>query len=134
MKRRPFVRPLKEVLKRLSDDVFECVETQIEFVVDVDDYLAVSVPFRDVVPPSSNSSHTINRDVIILFRSCWQLSHAALVGLIAHEIAHSITVLQDHHENEAAADAFAREWGFAKELNALDIEKAERFDGLDQAR
>ena len=114
-----------EVLERLSDEVFDHVETEIEFVVDVDDYLAVSVPFRDVVPPSSSSSYTINRDVIVLFRSCWKLSHAALAGLIAHEIAHSLAVLQDHHENEAAADALVREWGFAKELEALEAEKAE---------
>ncbi len=122
---RPFVGPLIDVLKRLPDDIFDDeVEHRITFVVDVDDYYAVNVSLDEVVPPSQKRSYTVKKQVIVLYRSCWTLSPASLTGLIAHEIAHSVIELPDHHANEKAADDLIRTWGFEAELASLEEEKS----------
>ena len=53
---------------------------------------------------------------MIIFSTAFELSDIALVGLIAHEIAHSIEERRDHSDNEVAADERVRAWGFEKEL------------------
>jgi hypothetical protein len=124
---RPFVGPLIEVLRRLPDEVFDDnVEHQITFIVDVDDYYAVNVSLDEMVPTSQQRSYTVKKQVIVLYQSCWALSSMSLTGLIAHEIAHSIIELPDHHANEKAADDLVREWGFEAELASLEEEKAKQ--------
>lgn len=44
---------------------------------------------------------------------------AGLVGLLAHELAHTIVQQPNHEDNEQAADMLVSRWGFDMELKAL---------------
>jgi hypothetical protein len=46
-----------------------------------------------------------------------------MIGLIAHEIAHSFVSSRDNATDEALADDKTREWGFEDELNCLELAK-----------
>ena len=116
----PFVSALVEVLKRLSDKDYDKVELRIGFVVESYQMRAVNVPFRQIVPPATQAACEVRYDTIIVFASSLRLPHPALVGLLAHEIAHSCVEKDDHHDNEAAADQLATSWGFGQELQALE--------------
>jgi hypothetical protein len=120
-KRQRFMVALGNVLKRLPDDAFEHVEDCIDFIVDDIDALALNVPFSRTFPAAGEV--TISYDQIIVFRTAFLLSDEALVGLVAHEIAHSIVCMDNHAENEAAADATIEKWGFGEELAQLEKEK-----------
>jgi len=115
-----FERALLTVLRRLPDDVFQLVESDVSFVVDEGKFHALNVPFSKMLP-LKNYTGTINwrLDQIVIFNAAFQLSDEALVGLVAHEIAHSVEQQRDHNENEAAADALVLKWGFERELKAL---------------
>ncbi|OGV70401.1 MAG: hypothetical protein A2283_19005 [Lentisphaerae bacterium RIFOXYA12_FULL_48_11] len=110
-----FDRALTEVLRRLPDDIFDTIETDVTFVVQEPTYWAINVPYSHTVPPRK-THFTFKIDQVIIFSTAFELSDIALVGLIAHEIAHSIEERRDHSDNEVAADERVRAWGFEKEL------------------
>lgn len=61
-----------------------------------------------------------------------ELSDSAALGVMAHELAHAWLnehrSPEDSRAREREADALAREWGFSRELDALDSE-AETVNG-----
>lgn len=105
-----FVKALEEVLYRLPDDYFDRVYDGVHFVVDVGIMRAVNVP-----GVADRSDH----DHVVIFFMAFSLSDKGLIGLIAHELAHSFVVEYDYAENEKAADDLVRRWGFADELAEL---------------
>ena len=117
---RRFAKSLREVFRRLNDDVY-CEVDELWFVLDTGELLALNVP-RDILCLPSSSLYTRSYDTIFILKCAWQLSDMALVGLLAHEIAHSFAHRQTHSENEDAADALVSEWGFTAELDALKAE------------
>jgi len=62
-------------------------------------------------------------DTIVFFRKCLDFAQEAMIGLIAHEIAHSFVRGRDNPEDETFADDKARQWGFGEELNCLALAK-----------
>lgn len=127
---RLFAGALSEVLRRLPDEVFDdVVEPNVDFVVDMGGFEALNAPRAWVIPTGGASYLTIRRDTIILLQPCWQYSQRALIGLIAHEIAHSVREENEHFENEAAADSLVREWGFVEEMDAFESERNPSSEG-----
>jgi hypothetical protein len=116
-----FIEALKEVLLRLPDDAYDDISDRVRFVVDVPPFLAVNVPFRRVYPTCSNP-FTVELYTIVVFLQALSGSHRALVGLLAHELAHSLVSMPDHRSNEEAADALAISWGFDRELEVMRAE------------
>lgn len=121
--RQRFNLALVEVLRRLPDDIFDIVETDLGFVVQEPTYRAINVPYECVLPPSDKPIKFRIDQVVIFSNAFDDLSDPALVGLLAHEIAHSIEERRDHSANEAAADERVRAWGFEKELAELSARK-----------
>lgn len=118
----PFIKALKEVLLRLPDEVFDVIEYTLQFIVQDDDSLAMNVPFEKVYPGDCTNPK-FRLDTIVVYERSFKLSHEALVGLLAHEIAHSVVERPDHFENEKATDEMVVSWGFEKELGELRKEK-----------
>jgi predicted SprT family Zn-dependent metalloprotease len=59
----------------------------------------------------------------VIFHAALECSHKALVGLIAHEIAHGFVTQSDSRTDEKETDLQAIRWGFAEELEALQVAK-----------
>lgn len=119
----PFIEALIEVLKRLPDDAYDVVEDYVCFVVEDPQCLAINVPFRRDFSSSKNQKIKCRLDTIVLFERAFQYSHNALVGLIAHELAHSLQSQQEEYvADELATDELAIRWGFDKELQLLRSE------------
>lgn len=115
--RRKFKAALCEVASRLPEEAFNQVESEIGFVVEDPsvEMLAVNVP----APPLPNGRGKRGIDTIVFFRECLNFAPDALIGVIAHEIAHSFVRGSDYLEDEALVDAKARKWGFGSELDCL---------------
>ena len=118
----PFIKALIEVLRRLPNDIYEEVSEVIWFVIEDSQIMAMNVPFRRVYP-SSCSALEVRFDTIVIFHQALACPHNALIGLLAHELAHSIVSLREHKENEQAADDLVVQWGFSKELEASEAEQ-----------
>ncbi|MFN0017414.1 MAG: hypothetical protein ACKVP0_04085 [Pirellulaceae bacterium] len=120
-----FVPALCEVLARLPEKAFEFVESQISFVLEDPtlDALAVNVPLPEVEDFGRPGGANETSCLIVFYRSAWKLSTNGLIGLIAHELAHSFVGGKDYEEDEAKTDDKAHEWGFEQELLCLENEK-----------
>lgn len=122
----PFITALIEVLKRLPEDVYDVVEGVASFVVADPHIAAVNVPFERVYPPAPKGIK-LRFDSIVFFESALSFPRKALLGLIAHELAHSLQSIPDYEADEREADALVVHWGFRDELQALrDAQKARR--------
>lgn len=118
----PFIKALVEVLMRLPDHIYEEVSEVVCFVIEAPEFRAMNVPFRRVYQPFS-SALEVRFDTIVIFHQALAYPHDALIGLLAHEIAHSIVSLPEHKENEQAAADLVVQWGFSKELEASEAER-----------
>jgi len=109
----------REVLARLPQRAFDSVLFRISFIVEDPSIgmLAVNVP----APVCADSRHGI--DTIVFYHTSWKLSQGALVGLVAHEIAHSFVRGKDYRDDERRVTAKVCSWGFGKELAVLRAEK-----------
>jgi hypothetical protein len=125
LERNRFCEALREVLSRLPQEAFDKVDDKVRFLLDDPSLkmLAVNAP----PPPCSDLSGRLGIDTIIFFRICMDLAPKALVGLIAHEIAHSFVCGKDYLEDEVLAKKQAPKWGFGPELACLKSEKARLF-------
>lgn len=99
----PFVKALVEVLTRLPDEDYDAVEEFVYFVVETREILAINVPLK-MGYPSVESNSTIRFETIVIFHSALKFPHKALIGLIAHEVAHSFVDIPDHKRNEQETD------------------------------
>ena len=118
-----FNKALVEVLSRLPEEDYDEISSTIMFVVEPDGFLATNAPFGRFCPPSADGCD-LRFDTIVIFHPCFDYSHSALVGLLAHEIAHSFVRGQDYEADENAADQQVCKWGFEEELKALAAEQA----------
>ena len=119
----PFMKALIEVLKRLPEDDYAQVAAQVTFVVEDLKFTAFNVPFERFYPPTHNELQ-VRFDTIVIFHPALDYPHKALMGLIAHEIAHSFVDNKlDYKTNEQETDLQARQWGFGIELETLQEEK-----------
>jgi hypothetical protein len=116
-----FRAALREVLSRLPQKMFDKVENEVGFVLEEPStkMLAVNAYHPPLVDPTAESGTF----TIVIFRSCMDLAQEALIGLIAHEIAHSFVCGKNYREDEKLVDDKAREWGFGPELECLEREK-----------
>jgi hypothetical protein len=124
--KRQFMNALREVLSRLPQEDFDKVQSEVGFVLEdpAVDPFAVNIPAPtgpDRLSPGSESK--IGKDVVVFFRNCLRLSPDALIGLVAHELAHSFVNGEDDIEDEALVDAKARSWGFERETDCKEHEK-----------
>jgi len=119
--RRKFNEALREVLSRVPEKVFNQVQSEIGFVLEdpTVEFFAVNVP----APPSGDVGGKLGMDTIVFFHTCLNFAPEAMIGLIAHEIAHSFVGGRDNREDEALVNDKAREWGFGDELNSLALAK-----------
>lgn len=125
----PFMKGLIEVLESLPDEDFDEICRSVMFVIEEYKMLAVNAPFERKYPVIDGIKHiSVKLDTIIFFQQSMELSERALVGLIAHELAHSIVKLKFQDENEEAADRLVKDWGFAEELEELHLEKEKATD------
>lgn len=111
--RERFVNALRATLARLPQSVFDVVTEQAQFVLQVPGMLATCVAPLARRPPYT----------IIFFKEWMDLSHEALIGLIAHELAHVIGEERTYERDERAADRRVLSWGFRSELTALRQQK-----------
>jgi len=120
-----FCEALREVLSRLPQEAFDKVDDKVRFLLDDPSLkmLAVNAP----PPPSSDLSGRLGIDTIVFFRLCLDLTPKALIGLIAHEIAHSFVCGKDYLEDKILAEKQAPKWGFGPELACLESEKEQLF-------
>ncbi len=100
---------LDEVLRRLDDDTFEFIDDTVSVAIQLNDAWAFNLPRSPV-----------NQDVVIVNYRALQLSHKQLVGLLAHELCHSLVHGMDDSRDEEAANQKARELGFGLELDELN--------------
>ncbi len=122
-----FTPALCEVFSRLPPKDFQVAVTQFSIVLQNPEVLeCLAINFQR---PRSAPSSRANLFTIIFFHFCWKLSAKALVGLIAHEFAHSfVTGYEfDYLGDEMATDAKACDWGFQNELLCLSREKEVLF-------
>jgi len=122
----PFTKALINTLERLPDDAYDEISSIISFVVEDSRFAAMNVPFSRQYP-SAPKGLEVRFDTIVVFHGALEYTHLALVGLIAHEIAHSVVSLPNHISNEEAADTLIEKWGFGKELEALRAEQKLRL-------
>jgi|GEM_PF-3552740 len=122
-----FTRALKEVLSRIPDEAYSMIAAKVYFVVEDLRFAALNVPFNRLYPPCTRD-HEVKIDTIVVFHGALTYPYAALVGLLAHELAHSIAMEDNHLANEAAADKLVRQWGFSKELKALSFEQKKAME------
>ncbi|MGD0918975.1 MAG: hypothetical protein ABSB22_21225 [Thermodesulfobacteriota bacterium] len=118
----PFIKALVEVLMRLPNHIYEAVAEMVLFVVEDPRFMATNAPFNRVYPSCSNS-HNVRFDTIVIFHQALACPHNALMGLLAHELAHSFSHLSDYKNDEILVDKLVAQWGFGKELEALEIER-----------
>jgi hypothetical protein len=116
----PFIKALVEVLERLPADAYDEVSGRILFVVEDPQILATNVPFERLYPPFKRVLR-VRFDTIVIFHAALDFSHKALVGLIAHELAHSFVTQSDYKADEKETDLQTVRWGFAEELEALQV-------------
>lgn len=116
-----FKEALVEVLQRLPDEAYDEISSRVSLVVETPDITAVNVPFSRVYPLLSGKLE-VRFDTIVVFHQAQSLPHNALVGLLAHEFAHSFVSGKDYKSDEEATNALARQWGFNKELDLLEVE------------
>ena len=113
-----FVKALVEVLKRLSDDAYDTVSERVSFVIEDPRILAVNVPFKRIYP-ACPSEFEIRFDTIVIFHQALEYPRSALVGLLAHELAHSfVSNGQDYEADEAETSSLVIDWGFDIEHKA----------------
>lgn len=116
-----FKQALREVLSRLPDDVYDVVSEQVWFVIEDSRIAAINVPFNRTYPTCPNGLE-IRFNTVVVFHQALIYPYKALVGLLAHEIAHCFVSEREHGPNEDATDALALSWGFDRELEALRVE------------
>jgi len=125
--RHPFMKALINVLECLPGDVYDTVSSILSFVVEDNNFTALNVPFSRFYP-SPPKGLKVRIDTIVVFHPALEYPHDALVGLLAHEIAHSFVDLADHVSNEEATDTMVEKWGFGKQLKALRAEQKKERD------
>lgn len=108
---------LREVLSRLPEEDFIFVEGRVRFILEDESVIALNVH-----PPSPDAKGLFD---IILFHHVWEFSPKALIGLIAHELAHTFVSGPNYQADEAEADEKAISWGFAEEIDCYRSEKEE---------
>lgn len=121
---RNFILALEEVLTRLSDDAYDLVSSCVSFVIEDPQLIAVNVPFTRTYPAPTDDLE-VKFYTIVVFHRAMGYPHMALVGLLAHEIAHSFVTepkYREYKEDEVAANNLARQWGFEREIEALEAE------------
>jgi len=117
-----FIKALVEVLICLPDDDYDTVSEKVSFVVEDPRISAVNVPFNRTYPSLPNGI-TLEFHTIVIFHQALTYPHTALVGLLAHELAHSFGSGQDYKADEDAANTLVVRWGFGEEIEALHVEK-----------
>ncbi|MFC1554905.1 hypothetical protein ACFL7D_09740 [candidate division KSB1 bacterium] len=122
-----FEKALIEVLKRLTDDVYDIVSERVLFVIEDPRIAAVNVPFKRIFPNCTNKIE-LRFDTIVVFHQALAYSNTALVGLLAHELAHSFVRGRDYKTDEEETDKMVISWGFAKEHKALMSEQKKEED------
>ena len=110
---------LCEVLSRLPQEDFDFVESNVSFIVE-DPKLT---PLAFNVPAKGEMGRKIGLDRIVFFESSWLLSPKALIGLVAHELAHSFVTGKDDTKDELLVNQRVCDWGFQDELICLQREK-----------
>jgi len=128
-----FVPFLCEVLSRLPDEDFTRLDDNILSIVLEDPATCRMLAVNVKAPSFPRLEKESGGDTIIFYHDCWRFTGAALVGLIAHEFAHSLVCGQDYQSDEIAADAKAESWGFKSELARLEAEKRILFQAPDRA-
>lgn len=113
---------LSQVYKRLPEEVQEDVRARICFAFQDPVLNAINIPIQGFVTGKTGAMVPYRKDLIVVFSKSFALSDSSLMGLLAHEIAHSLIELSDNDQNEAAADAKVKEWGFVAELLSLQSE------------
>jgi hypothetical protein len=116
--RKRFNTALVTVLHRLPDDAFDQVYDDVWFVVQEPTYRALNVPYSRILP-ASQYEREFKIHQVVIFNTTFDLSDEAIVGIIAHELAHSIVEYPDHFQNESAADGLVKTWGFERQLGEL---------------
>jgi hypothetical protein len=100
--RKKFNAAFREVLSRLPEEVFDQVQSEIVFVLEdpTVEYFAANVP----APPSGDVGGKLGMDTIVVFHTCLNFAREAMIGLIAHEIAHSFVGGTDNCEDRVAPE------------------------------
>jgi len=106
---------LREVLSRLPQEAFDKVEAEAMFVLEE---RSLKMLVANAPAPAPAPSRTI-----VFFRGCMSLAPNALVGLIAHEIAHTLADDKGCRADAKLAENTAREWGFGAELDCYECER-----------
>lgn len=116
----PVFLAILEVMKRLPEEDFYKACYAIDFVIQMDAFRAINVPVfsGEEMPVQPNPQSQKRRDLIVIFKNP-ELSHRELLGLVAHEIAHSFVKGRDDDDNEKVANDQVRKWGFGDELDAM---------------
>ncbi len=113
-------KALTEVLSRLPQNDFDTVVSKIVFVFDDPDFNVYGL--NAAAPTSPDNDLPRGVDTIVFFRLALTLSPKSLIGVIAHEIAHSFVSGTYNQEDEDLVDAKVREWGFKREQDALKVQ------------
>lgn len=124
----PFMVALREILERLPDEIIYELDT-IQYIVESLDMIGVSVPFEQRVPILTGGPDEVRfrLDTIVIFEKAFQYSPKALIGLLAHEVAHCfVDGSGGHKEEETSADETAISWGFSDEIQQLKSEMREK--------
>ncbi|NDK16029.1 MAG: hypothetical protein GW911_28700 [Armatimonadetes bacterium] len=127
----PLAEAARSALCRLPGEVFEHVETEMYFVAVGDESLAEHVNVCLVVGRSEKLQRRLLSVVVVA--PVWrEMPQRALVGLLAHEIAHGCIEgrLRLALEHEKQAEELAAEWGFGVELAALLEYRQQRWPEL----
>ena len=125
-----FFRALADVLRRMPEDDFYEIPDNLTFIVETEHITAQNVRLLASV---SGKGHAvpITIDIIVIYHTALEYSHNALMGLLAHEIAHSFHEGKDYMKDEEMTDNLACKWGFENELQALEEEKKKHRSNIE---
>ena len=129
--RKRYELPMREFLVRLPEEAFHVLIDETNFYFEDPTLQAVGVNVRNRCIREPSSGKEFECFTIIIFKAAYYFDDEAIIGLIAHEFAHSFVDDPDHSENERLTNLKLAEWGYDSFYKSLmdEYQKTKNHSG-----